>query len=357
MKNTATIPTLPKELMTSFFRQAAEFYELAPWEFFGDSEYFGVLIPETKDVHFVSIMGGGGQCFGLATYRGFSGLMFLQDILSGEEIEDPFEIRLEQEGLLFEYTTKKYLDEEDLKLVKDSGHKPSGAKAWPLIRNMKPGYVPWFPTTEDIQTLTRVLSATTTLVELTDEDPDCLFNGDGKKFPIFVHHKKTNGWKLEFWGQRKIQSASIANENPFTLTPVNELLLQKTKKLSQDKKLNIELHDFFAREPVLEKDRPFYPRICSLFEKGSGTCLGMEMISPEKDLSSEMRDLVLNKIVELGAIPKSITVTKPEHFIGAITLEKALNIEIKFGAPEHGFEFESGFREKMEADLFLEEQG
>lgn len=84
------------------------------------------------------------------------------------------------------------------------------------------------------------------------------------------------------------------------------------------------------------------------FEKGSGTCLGMEMISPEKDLSSEMRDLVLNKIVELGAIPKSITVAKPEHFIGAITLEKALNIEIKFGVPEHGFKFESGFCEKME---------
>jgi len=81
----------------------------------------------------------------------------------------------------------------------------------------------------------------------------------------------------------------------------------------------------------------------------------MEMISPEKDLSSEMRDLVLNQIVRGGSIPKSITVTKPEHFIGAITLEKALNIEIKFGTPEHGFEFESDFRKKMEADLFQEE--
>ena len=355
MTNTPTIPTLPKELITTLFKQVSEFYELAPWEFFGDSEYFGVLIPETKDIHFVSIMGGGGQCFGLATYRGIRGLMFLQDLLSGEEIDDPFEVRLEQEGLLFEYTTKKYLDEEDLQLIKNSGHKPSNAKAWPLIRNMKPGYVPWFPTTEDIHTLIRVLSATTTLVELTDEDPDCLFKDDGKKFPIFVHYKKTNGWKLEFWGQRKIQSASIANENPYHLTPVNELLLQKAKNLSQSKNLNIELHDFFAREPVLEKDRPFYPRICSLFEKDSGTCLGMELISPEKDLSSEMRDLVLNRIVELGTVPKSITVTKPEHFIGAITLEKALDIEIKFGAPEHGLEFESGFRKKMEADLYMEE--
>lgn len=300
-------------------------------------------------------MGGGGQCFGLATYRGIQGLKFLQDILSDQVIGDPFEVRLNQDGLLFEYTTKKYLDEDDLNLVKTSGYKPTSAKAWPLIRNMKPGYVPWFPTTEDIQTLIRVLAATKTLVELTNEDPDCLFNGEGKKFPIFVHHKKSNGWKLEFWGQRKIQSFSFTNKNPYALTPANEIVLQKAKKLIQDKKLNLELHDFFAREPVLEKDRPFYPRICSLFEKGSGACLGMEMISPEKDLSSEMRDLILNKIVELGIVPKRITVTKPEHFIGVLTLEKALNIEIKFGIPEHGYEFETGFRKKMESDLFIED--
>lgn len=354
MQNTPTIPTLPKDLMSSFFQQASEFYEIAPWEMFGDSEYFGVLIPETKDIHFISIMGGGGKCFGIATYQGLRGLMFLQDILSGDGLDDPFETRLDQQGLLLEYTTKKYLDEEDLKLVKAAGCKPS-SKAWPLIRNLKPGYVPWFPTPEDIRTLASILSATKTLVELTDEDADCLFKDGGKKFPIFVQNKKSKEWKLEFWGHKKIQSASIENEEPFKLQPVDELLLQRAKKISKDKKLNFELHDFFAREPVLEKDRPFYPRICAIFEKGSGTCLAMELISPEKDLSTMMRDLVLKKIIELEAAPKSITVTKPEHFIGTVTLEKALDIEIKFGSPEHGIEFESEFRKKMEADLFMGE--
>jgi hypothetical protein len=352
MKNAPTIPTLPKNLMNTFFQKAAEFYEMAPWDQFGDSEYFGVLIPETNEIQFVSIMGGGGQCFGLATYRGIIGLAFLQELLTGEEVEDPFFMRLNQDGLLLEFTTKKYLDEADLELAKEANFKPPTAKAWPLIRNLKPGYVPWFPETEDINALLRVMSATLTLLDLVDENPDCLFQDSGKKFPMFVWNKRSSGWKLDRWSQKKIESTSIENEEKFHIPPVDELLLQKSKSLPKDLKFNIELHDFFAREPILEKDRPFYPRICAALEKGSGACLGMDLISPEKDVSVTCRDLVLNKIVEFGKIPKSITVTKPEHFIGAATLKKALNIDIKFEDPECGVEFEASFREKMEGQSF-----
>lgn len=47
-------------------------------------------------------MDRGGQCFGLATYRGIMGLAFLQELLTGEEVEDPFFMRLNQDGLLLE---------------------------------------------------------------------------------------------------------------------------------------------------------------------------------------------------------------------------------------------------------------
>jgi hypothetical protein len=352
MKNSPVIPELSKDLMTVFFKKADEFYQLTPWELFGDSEYFGVQIPGTKELHFVSIMGGGGQCFGIGTYRGIKGLMFLQDILSGEAVDDPFQIRLNQDGLLLEFTSKKDLDEEDLKTIKQARFKPRSSRAWPLVRDLKPGYVPWFPNAEDIMALMNIISATETLLELTEKDPDCLFEGGDKKVPMFVFNKKTCGWQLDFWGQKKIQSATIANEKPFSMTPVDELQLQRSKLLPQDSNLNIELHDFFAREPVLEEDRPFYPRICAVLEKETGACLAMELISPEKDVSVIFRDLILKKTIELGRLPRSMTVTKPEQFLATVTLEKALNIAVKFGAPEAGAELENDFREKMESGAF-----
>jgi hypothetical protein len=352
MQYSPVIPQLPKDLMTNFFKKADEFYQMTPWDLFGDSEYFGVQVPGTKELHFVSIMGGGGQCFGIGTYRGIKGLMFLQNILSGEAVDDPFQIRLNQDGLLLEFTSKKYLDEEDIELINQARFKPSSSKAWPLVRDLKPGYVPWFPSAEDLKALLNIMSATETLLELTDENPDCLFEGGEKKVPVFVFNQKIGGWKLDFWGQKKIQSASIAIEKPFSIAPVDELLLQRSKSLPQDSKLNLELHDFFAREPVLEEDRPFYPRICAVLEKETGACLGMELISPEKDVSVIFRDLILKKTMELGRIPSSITVTKPEQFLATVTLEKALNIAVKFGDPEAGAELENDFREKMEGGVF-----
>lgn len=74
----------------------------------------------------------------------------------------------------------------------------------------------------------------------------------------------------------------------------------------------------------------------------------MELISPEKDVSVIFRDLILKKTVEHGQVPKSPTVTKPEQFLATVTLEKALNIAVKFGDPEVGAELENDFREKME---------
>ena len=43
MTNFPTVPTLPEDLIASFYKQVSDFYELAPWELMGDSEYFGVL--------------------------------------------------------------------------------------------------------------------------------------------------------------------------------------------------------------------------------------------------------------------------------------------------------------------------
>ena len=58
------------QLMREFYEEASSLYRAAPWNICENGDLFGVLIPETSELHFVSIMGNGGECFGLATYRG-----------------------------------------------------------------------------------------------------------------------------------------------------------------------------------------------------------------------------------------------------------------------------------------------
>ncbi len=356
MQNTPEIPKIPKDLLNSFSQKASEFYELAPWELFGDSEFFGVLIPETKEIHFVSIMGGGGQCFGLATYRGTHGLNFLLDLLSGElDLGDPFDVRLNQDGLLLEFTTKKFLDPDDLKLAKESSYKSADSKAWPLLRNLRPGYVPWYLDSNDMAALIAVLTATHSLLDIFDENPDCLMDAGDSKLPIFVQNQKTKSWKIEYWGKKKLHAHQQNTDLIPHLASVDELELQRARSLKIDPKFNIELHDFFSKEPVLEKDRPFFPRICTLLEEASGFSLGVEILSPETNVSLFFRDTILRKIIELGKKPKTILVTKPEHVLGILVFEEALGIEMKISdVSKHGEEFESSFRAKFEPAQFEE---
>ena len=342
-------PKIASELTTAFFQTAAEFYKLAPWESFHDSEIFGIMIPETKKLHFTSVMGSAGQCFGLGTNRGLKGLFFIRDLLDGAAEDDPFKARLSQDGLLLEFTQKKYLDEFDLALAQQSGFKPASPKAWILTRDLSPGYVPWFVTEKDIQALNRIMSATTALVKIVDEDPSCLVHDTKKRTPILIWKNKSSSWKLEFWTDQKIrQNDKSSNLETYYLPGPDELTLHRLKNLKIDQQKSWLVHGFFSKEPVLEKDRPFYPRICTLLDNKNDLCLGMELISPEKLVGLTLRDLVLKSISDQKSIPAKIVVSNAEQLLGLVALEKSLGIEVGFGDIDQAIEFEAEFRAKME---------
>lgn len=352
MKNqTPTPPKIPAELATTFLKAAADFYKLSPWETFSDSEIFGILIPETKELHFSSVMGGAGQCFGFATNRGFKGLLFLREILDGLAEDDSFEARLQQDGLLLEFTQKKYLDEFDLALANQSNFKPASPNAWVLTRDLSPGYVPWFVSEKDLNTFNQIMSATKALIEMVDEDPSCIIHDPEKRAPMLIWKSKSSSWQLEFWTNKKIRlNDKSSNFGEYFLPSLDELLLRRLKNLKIDKKQTWLVHDFYSREPVLEKDRPFYSRICSVLDNKNDLCLGMELISPEKIAGHALRDLVLKSISDQKYIPAKIVVSKSEQLLGLIALEKSLGIEVGFGDMDQAIEFEAAFRKKMEND-------
>lgn len=350
MKNqTPTPPNIPLELATKFLNAAADFYKLSPWETFSDSEIFGILIPETKELHFSSVMGGAGQCFGFATNRGFKGLLFLRELLDGFAEDDLFEARLQQDGLLLEFTQKKYLDEFDLALVQQSNFKPTAPDAWVFTRDLSPGYVPWFVSEKGLQALIQIMSATKALIKMVDEDPNSIIHDNDKRTPMLIWKSKSSSWQLEFWTNKKIRSNDKSSHfEEYYLPSLDELSMRRLKNLKIDQKQTWLVHDFHSREPVLEKDRPFYPKICSVLDNKNDLCLSMKLISPEKITGLAMRDLVLKSISDQKYIPAKIVVSKSEQLLGLIALEKSLGIEVGFGDMDQAIEFEASFRKKME---------
>ena len=346
----AKLPTLSIGLAKDFFAEATAFYEAKPWESCSDADLFGVLIPETSELHFVSVMGGGGQCYGIGTYRGLAGLEFFDAVASGAAVDDPDIVRKRQSGLLLEFVSKKFLDDFEKDLVKSTGFKAIDRNGWILVRELSPGWMPWFPKDSDLGTLRRILSVIPDFAKRQKADPEWTHSGRDE-MAIYVWQEQDSKWKLNWWGMEKIEEVSAASEPSFVLTPMDEVLVTRLGRDCRRTNDTWEAHSFFSNEPVLEGDRPFFPRLCVAMDQKKRICLGVELSRPTDVPGLALRNLFLKKMQETGVIPATIAVTNTDYLIGMVSLKEAFDIELKLTDPEAGADFESSFREKNESRL------
>src|SRR5699024_2072473 len=121
--------------------KAKEFQKLTPWEAMFDEHSFAVVDPVTEERIYCSVLGGGGEVFGLAVYIGDEGYASLMDSLS-DKVPD-FDFILKQRSLLMSFEDREDLEKADYKLIKSYDIPFRGRKSWPLFRSYKPGYYPW----------------------------------------------------------------------------------------------------------------------------------------------------------------------------------------------------------------------
>src|ERR1051326_7444971 len=171
-KHTSFTPASTEESKT-LFSLAARVKELAPWEWMDESEVFGVQNPETGELGFVSVMGMAGQHFAVAVYVGAEGLYGVLDFASQETITNPDQL-LAIPQLQASFENRDTLDKQDRELIKRLGLKFRGAGAWPMFRSYRPGFMPWFVTSEEARFLAHALEQTLEVAPRVKEDPDIL---------------------------------------------------------------------------------------------------------------------------------------------------------------------------------------
>lgn len=298
-------PKIQRETWSNLLQSTAELYRLAPWKLMTDEEIFGVEIPESKEIYFVCIMGNAKQTYGICIYRGFDGFRFYNRLLSQiDDFDDP-EFRLRQNSLLLEFTEKNFIQTEDLEVFEDCGYKPASNKAWPFIRSIKPGCPPWFIDEKEASGLLTAIEVIPKMLENIKDDPEFAFGESGQTIPVFV--KKNRGWKIEWMGPRKLGNREGFDPEGDSVR-INELLLKKVQQKNLEVVASVwEVAQFYLPSPVAANDRPFYPKMLAIVERGSGFAVGVEIISPEQNPMLTMKDLLMHKMLEHGYIPTVIT--------------------------------------------------
>lgn len=297
----------PLEEAGELYRLAVLVKELAPWEWMDESEVFGVQSPETGEFGFVSIMGMAGEHFAVAVYVGAEGLYGILEFASQETISNPEQL-LDIPQLQTSFEDRDVLDKQDREVIKKLGLKFRGASAWPMFRSYRPGFMPWFVTSEEARLLKHALEQTLEVAPRVKDDPDILNDVGDEDGEIYLVRVPRQGGDGLIWEDQMMRVPPPERES--LVIALDVVLLGQLKQLTQGP-LEVEIDLLCLPMGIGGKgERPYRPYMLMMADAGSGMIVGFELMQSEPSLA-EMHGQIPTKIAEWLAqaevIPERIT--------------------------------------------------
>jgi hypothetical protein len=306
--------------------------ELAPWQWMGEADLFGVQDPETGEVYYVSVMGELGEHFAIAAYPGAKGLNGFWTMNQGILEESP-EVFVLVPQLQASFEDRAQLTDQDRRLIKDLGYQFRGRQAWPLFRSYRPAYLPWYLEAAEATVLALVLEQVLEMAPRFREDRQVLEVTSDGAYLVRVA-REVDGAVI--WEDRRI---TVTFPPPPTITIEMDLhLLAYLKGLPRSKDM-VEIGVAMLPAPVRETgSRPFFPFIVLVVEARSGMILGHEMLDarPGMDMMWGQVTLSVAKALALYQLaPRVLKVANPllEGLLQPLAAELGAQVKLRRRLP------------------------
>lgn len=316
-------PTL--EDWKSLYEAAKEFGKIESWKWMADDDLFGVQDPATGEISYCCIMGMAEEVYGLSAYSGTVGLEGYLKVQCGEVLPEDIETMFIQDSLTVFYENRNFVQKEDMEVIKSLGMKFRGRNAWPIFREYKPGYHPWFFTKEE-SLFFKMLLEQAIDVALRFKHNDTLLVPRQQNH-YFVRVPSRIGREI-VWKDEWLVPAPV-NEERLPSESVDEIRIRRIMSKSLKQQGTLEIDWFLTPAPVQEKkdERPFYPDAVVLIEHSSGMVADLQLTNrPER--RKTVQEAFLHHIETSKLIPKKVLVRKEEVLKILEPLASGLNVSI-----------------------------
>ena len=287
----------------ALYEIATELKELRPWESFWDMDLIQLQGEEEEDVAFVSILGKGGDCYGITVYEGYDGLNDFMRLALADEMNLSVEFAMfSQNNLTCYWGNREELSEKQRKTIKELGYKYRGKSQWLYFMSYQAGYFPYNLDEDEVRRRTRYLGLLLEAVQCYRDMEEVVDFKGGDLF-CYAFNEKTGARK---WGAQAMPFTSCQFPS---LTLTEEELLRELKEASKNDCI-LEAECTYTGSAVTDKkyDRPANPMLCLLAERNSGMMLKAEMVGPDEDAMVVLAETVVGFILTHGA-PKEIRVS------------------------------------------------
>lgn len=291
------------EQWRKLYEAATKIKELKPWEKLWDMDLIGIRNGAEEDMVFFSILGHGGDCYGVVVYEGYEGLNTFLMLTMQEQLNLPVSyVMFSQKNLTCYWGNRDELSDKQRKIIKELGYKYRGKNQWLYFMSFEPGYYPYNLDENEVLRMTAYFQN----LELALQ---CY-----KKTDAPVDFKNGHMFCVEFDKVKQIWNFG-EKPLPFTTFQFGNLIITNEELLS-------ELREVPKCEVILEADisimgvalndkkyeRPANPAMCLIGDAVSGMILSCELQGPEDDAIVSLADKIIDFIFECGA-PKEIRVT------------------------------------------------
>lgn len=312
------------------YETAAELKKLAPWEWMDETKIFGVENPDTKEIGFVSTMGMMGEHLSVGVYIGAEGLYGFWDFQDEGLEAEPFAL-FEIPQLQISFEDRERLEKQDRDLIKKLDLKFRGKQSYPLFRSIRPGFMPWFITSEEARFLIYAIEQTLEVAPRVRENPNILIDErDTENEVVLVRFAEKKNGKL-VW-RDEMREIPPPAEKEFIIK-IPQALVDELKAFPQAKDFILEIDLFYSPTPVGEKGkRPYIPKMLMLADGRSGMIAGFQIIQPKEDDLENYTEIgrhLFESLQKLNVRPQEIRVASESLFDLLKGLNQQLNIKLR----------------------------
>jgi len=305
------------------YQAALNFKTLKCWEWMYDSDIFGIENPANGEIGYCCVMGNLGEVFALAVYSGSEGLEGYLKTVSGKIDPNDMNALHFQDCLMASFENRDYLAKKDLNIIKSLGLKFRGKNEWPLFRNYKPGFHPWYLKRNEVNYLTLVLEQATDICQKFKENQK-LFNPPQKGY-YFVRTAGEKNGKIH-WNDQWFKPEPFRAKQKIC-PDLDELSLRRIKKNAQQSHRIWELDFFYSPFGINEGERPYFPFIFLIVDHDSQELINFH-ITNHTTYEREFFEKFLHTIQNDKYLPRSLLVKRAETHNLFSSIAQQLNIKI-----------------------------
>lgn len=307
---------------------ANKFFQLAPWNWMADDDLFALVDPQIPETLFGCVMGQLGEHIALAGYIGDMGMRGYFQIATGTHDESMGDMLGVQHCLMASFEDRDALEPHDRNVIVSLNRRYRGKQAWPLFREYKPGFYPWFLAPRQVVWLTTLLEQSLVVAEYAKEHRAELgeaCRSDGKIFARVLRNPHDEGsWEttwLPFNPEKYIQMGAVPL---WQVTETNLSSLAQSLNQLESFMGIWEVEVFYGSMTIQERNdvRPYFPPVILIVEHDSGFILGTVVTDCTQDLAQAVMNTLVNAASTHEARPKKILVKQEELYILLSPLEE-----------------------------------